>query len=148
MPPRDSNFAIPKIYGHLQNAARHAAPTLIMKMRAGRRPLWLPAASVQLLISAPLSRTTSRTLEPEGPAGGEKYSAGNGGRGNTVRHTLRRHVNTAAGKVYDSETGPQRKRPCRMSAVVLHVGVPETAQRLKHQLSSQGFLDKEALQDR
>jgi hypothetical protein len=37
-------------------------------MRAGRRPLWLPAASVQLLISAPLRRTTSRTLEPEGPA--------------------------------------------------------------------------------
>lgn len=45
--------------------------TLMRKIRAGLLPLWLPVASVQLLMSAPDSRTISRTLEPEGPAAHE-----------------------------------------------------------------------------
>jgi hypothetical protein len=44
--------------------------TLMRKMRAGLLPLWLPVASVQLLMSAPDRCTISRTLEPEGPAQG------------------------------------------------------------------------------
>lgn len=45
--------------------------TLMTKMRAGLLlPLWLPLPSVQLLMSAPERRTISRTLEPDGPAGG------------------------------------------------------------------------------
>lgn len=42
--------------------------TLITNIRAGLRPLCVPADSVQLFTSAPVRRTISRTEAPEGPA--------------------------------------------------------------------------------
>lgn len=41
--------------------------TLITKMRAGLLLLCVPADSVQLFTSAPVTRTISRTEAPEGP---------------------------------------------------------------------------------
>jgi hypothetical protein len=80
----------PRLPKDTPKKAHLAPPTLMRKMRAGLLPLWLPVASVQLLMSAPDRCTISRTLEPEGPAGG-----GGGGMGTVPVVSLSRRVSTA-----------------------------------------------------